>query len=142
MTARELHTAIRSLYPDADPTKHYTIRDDGDGYYISQWLLDGPLPEVCLMEMKTPLIRWHEECLKALERTATMFDLLAMMRRIGGVVERDLAAIPDGEIVPGTTWTKEQFLLMMLLWQKALAFLDGEIIEGGDKIVDIISQYA
>lgn len=94
------------------------------------------------MNQKTPLMRWHEECLKALERTATMLDMLATMRRIGSLVERDLATIPDGEMVSGTTWTKEQFVIMMLLWQKALSFLDEEVVEGGDKIIDIISQYA
>jgi hypothetical protein len=142
-TRRDIHAAIRALYPDADPTKNYTIRDDGNGYVISQWLLDEPLPEIGMMLKQTPVSRWADGCQEALTQASGLIKGVLALSIYTRFVQEAVAATDLGAIVPGTQWTKEQAEQILLLWQQTMAWLGEPLVEDEiDTRLDVVSRNA
>ena len=76
MTSEQIHAAIRAAYPDADPLRDYTVRDDGSGPYLAQWNIAGPVPEGEGVPMTTPtepaVLRWQRLSLEQIARAAAL----------------------------------------------------------------------
>jgi hypothetical protein len=144
MTSEQIHAAIRAAYPDADPLRDYTVRDDGSGPYLAQWNIAGPVPEGVPMTTPTEpaVLRWQRLSLEQIARGAALVDGLAPSHRLGPAVQSAIDAAAPGEVVEGGSWTKEEAAEVMQLWTALEAFLATPLGEGGPTPLEIITRYA
>lgn len=144
MTSDEMHTAIQSVYPDAIPMSDYTIRDDGNGPYVSEWNIDGPLPAGVprMGNVDPPTLRWQRLSLEQIARGAQLVDGLAPNHRLGPSVLAAIDAAEPGAIIAGGSWTKEDAAEVMALWNAMEAFLTTPLGENKPTPLEIITRYA
>jgi predicted phosphatase len=89
-----------------------------------------------------PTTRWQNLSTEQVTRSATLVDSFATNQRLRPFVEAAIEATAAGEIVPGTSWTKEAAADVLRLWDVLGAFLGASIREGGPTPLEVISRYA
>ena len=138
-----LHDLIQSAYPGADALLDYIIQDDGAGPYLAAWAIDGPIPAgVPLMAINTPMARWQTLSLGSIEKGVSLVDGLAPHLRLEVAVLAAIAATTEGDVVEGSSLTKEDATDIAGLWAALAVFLNAPIREDGPTPLEIMSRYA
>jgi hypothetical protein len=92
--------------------------------------------------MEEPTARWQRLSTEQVTRSASLVDSFATNQRLRPFVEAAIEATAEGEIVPGTAWTKEAAADVLRLWDVLGAFLGTPIRENGPTPLEVISRYA
>ena len=138
-----LHELIQSAYPGADALRDYIIQDDGAGPYLAVWNIAGPIPAgVPTMAVQTPMARWQALSLDSIEKGVSLVDGLAPHLRLEVAVLVAIAATAEGEVVEGSSLTKEAATDIAGLWSALAVFLNTPIREDGPTPLEIMSRYA